>query len=156
MPVDWKRYPPHWKEISWKIRERSGGQCECHGECGLHKTNPGPRRCCERNGEPAVWAKGKIVLTVAHLGAPRWTCPKCKKWNDSGRLAAPVHCECGELMEWMPGDPHDKMDVRDVNLKALCQRCHLRYDAAEHAKNSARTREAKKNRNHLLLPLDVK
>lgn len=81
----------------------------------------------ERHGEKAKWAKGKVVLTVAHLGVAK----------DDGS----------------PGDPHDKLDVRDVNLKAMCQRCHLRYDMNEHRKNAARTRENKKNRNHLLLPL---
>ena len=127
MPVDYSRYPKDWKAISERIRERSGGQCECMGECGLHRTNPGPRRCCEMNGHPAKWAKGKVVLTVAHLGV--------------------------DYPDGRKGDPHDKLDVRDENLKALCQRCHLRYDVKEHVKNAARTREAKRNRNHLQLPL---
>lgn len=127
MPVDYSRYPENWKEISLRIRERSGGQCECNGECGLHRTNPGPRRCTERNGTPALWAKGRIVLTVAHMGSQR----------DDGS----------------PGDPHDKMDVRDCNLKALCQRCHLRYDIAEHVKNARATRERKRAEiEPLLLP----
>lgn len=29
MPVDWKRYPKNWPQISAAIRARSGGQCEC-------------------------------------------------------------------------------------------------------------------------------
>jgi hypothetical protein len=116
MPIDYSKYPKNWKAISLRIRKRSGGQCECTGECGLHRTNPGPRRCEERNGEPAKWAKGKVVLTVAHLD------------NDASR--------------------ND-----DDNLKAMCQRCHLRYDAKLHAKNAAKTREAKKNLNHLQLAL---
>jgi len=29
------------------------------------------------------------------------------------------------------------------NLKALCQRCHLTYDAKHHAKNARKTREDK-------------
>ena len=65
-PENKARYPKDWKRISAAIRERSGGRCECEGECGLHRTNPGPRRCIERNGTSAKWAKGKIVLTVAH------------------------------------------------------------------------------------------
>jgi hypothetical protein len=107
MPVDYSKYPPDWKAISRRIRDRSGGQCECLGECGLHRTTGGPRRCCERNGELAKWAKGKIVLTVAHLN-------------------------------------HIESDCRDENLKALCQRCHLRYDVDHHKKNSAETRRRKK------------
>lgn len=61
------KYPADWKEVSrWVRFERAKGRCECHGECGLHKTNPGPRRCCEINGQDAKWAKGKVVLTTAH------------------------------------------------------------------------------------------
>lgn len=61
-------YPPGWRAFSLHIRTvRAASQCECEGECGLHCTHPGPRRCTERNGAPAQWAKGKIVLTVAHL-----------------------------------------------------------------------------------------
>lgn len=90
------RYPKNWKEISLRIRARSGGQCECEGECGLHREHPGPRRCTEQNGTAAKWAKGKIVLTVAHLN-------------------------------------HKPEECEDSNLKAMCQRCHLRYDAEHHA-----------------------
>lgn len=61
------RYPKNWKEVSLRIRARAAGRCECMGACGLHRTTGGPRRCEERNGEPAKWAKGKVVLTVAHL-----------------------------------------------------------------------------------------
>lgn len=100
-------YPENWKEISQRIRQRSGGQCECMGECGLHRTHPGPRRCMERDGQPAMWAKGKVMLTVAHLN-------------------------------------HDPADCRDENLKAMCNRCHLRYDQPHHQRNAARTRKRKR------------
>lgn len=67
MPVDMKRYPENWRKFSDEIRfVRAGGRCECRGECGLHSAHPGPRRCVEVHGEPAKWAKGKVVLTVAH------------------------------------------------------------------------------------------
>ena len=107
MPVDYGKYPKDWKAISRAIRDRSGGRCECEGECGLHRTTPGPRRCVERNGEPAKWAKGKVVLTVAHLN-------------------------------------HTPMDCRPENLKAMCQRCHLRYDHDLHQRNSRETRRGRK------------
>lgn len=102
------KYPANWKQISDRIRfDRAGGQCECIGECGLHQTNPGPRRCTEKHGANAQWAKGRIVLTTAHLN-------------------------------------HIETDCRDENLKAMCQRCHLRYDAKHHQANAAATRESKK------------
>ena len=93
------RYPKDWKQISEKIRARAGNRCECVGECGLH---PG-KRCEERNGQAAQWAKGRIVLTVAHLN-------------------------------------HTPEDCRDENLKAMCQRCHLRYDLDLHRVHSYETR----------------
>lgn len=62
------RYPVNWRAISARIRfERAQGQCECEGECGLHRTTPGPRRCVEVHGQRARFARGRIVLTVAHL-----------------------------------------------------------------------------------------
>lgn len=55
---------------------------------------------------------GSIVyLSVAHLGVPK--------------------------PDGSPGDPHDKMDCRDENLAALCQRCHLNYDRKDHLLNMA-------------------
>jgi 5-methylcytosine-specific restriction endonuclease McrA len=39
---------------------------------------------------------------------------------------------------------HDTTHNTDDNLKALCQRCHLTYDAKHHAKNAATTRHNKK------------
>ena len=62
------QYPEGWYNFSQQIRfERAGGRCECEGECGLHQTNPGPRRCTEMNSRPAVFARGVVLLTVAHL-----------------------------------------------------------------------------------------
>lgn len=63
-PENRARYPVNWPAISARIRfERAAGRCECAGECGLHAA----RRCEEIHGQPARWAKGRIVLTVAHL-----------------------------------------------------------------------------------------
>jgi len=56
------RYPVNWKAISMDIRRRSWGRCECTGECNLHDW-----RCFEISGLPALFARGRVVLTVAHL-----------------------------------------------------------------------------------------
>lgn len=69
------RYPKNWKRIVSEIAARAGGRCECMGECGLHRTHPGPRRCEERNGQAAKWARGRVVLTTAHLC---WN-PRCAR-----------------------------------------------------------------------------
>lgn len=74
--------------------------------------------CGAENGKPNPQTGSKVVLTVAHLGTPH--------------------------ADGTPGNKHDKMDVRDENLAALCQACHLRYDIKEHMQNAARTRRAKR------------
>ena len=105
-PSERARYPRDWRAISLRIRARAGNRCECEGECGLHTTSPGARRCVEVNGTKAVFAKGNVVLTVAHLD-------------------------------------HRPENCGDENLKAMCQRCHLRYDADHHRETGAATRAAR-------------
>lgn len=39
---------------------------------------------------------------------------------------------------------HDPQNCADENLKALCQKCHLSYDAKHHARNAAITRRNRK------------
>ena len=55
-------YPPDWTAISRRIRERSGGQCECKGECRRHTG-----RCRALNRQPHPRTGSEVVLTVAHL-----------------------------------------------------------------------------------------
>lgn len=121
MPVDFSRYPADWPDVVAAIRARACDRCECAGECGLHPAvrdeeigATQPRRCCEANGQPAKYARGKIVLTIAHLNAPGGPC----------------------ICEPLCGDP--------AHLKAMCQRCHLRYDAPRHAASAGRTRSRKR------------
>lgn len=55
MPVDIKRYPSHWREISHKIRfERAKGLCEWPG-------------CTAEHGKPNPLTGSKVILTTAHL-----------------------------------------------------------------------------------------
>ena len=101
-----KDYPADWREISLRIREREGWRCKwCAAKNG--------DRIKRRDGSPArrnpLAPEPLVVLTVAHLGAP----------HADGR----------------PGNKHDKMDVRDENLAALCQACHLGYDHADHMRH---------------------
>lgn len=113
MPFDRSKYPAEWDEFSRRIRfERAQQQCECTGQCGLHDGRdlffPEAKRCEERNGMPAKWASGTVVLTVAHLnykGGP---------------------CQC------------DPRCAREDHAIAACQRCHLRIDIDRHVENRKR------------------
>ena len=68
--------------------------------------------------EPHPITGSRVVLTVAHLGVP----------YPDGR----------------PGDKHDKSDCRPENLAALCQKCHLNFDRADHLARAKATRERKR------------
>jgi len=115
-----KKYPANWKAVSLQIRYvRAAGRCECTGECGLHRTTPGPRRCVELDGRPAKWARGKVMLTVAHLNA------------------ASGPCSC------------DPLCANLEHLKAMCNRCHLRYDAPMHQIHASDTRDRKRGQMRL-------
>lgn len=132
-PLDRAAYPPNWADLRAAALSRSGGQCECEGQCGLHDSRlsgaclaanlhdacqwprvcgcichgpePRDRRCEERNGLWAKWAKGKVVLTTAHL---------C---NDPS---------CANLM----------------HLRAMCNRCHIRIDQPLHREHAAASKRA--------------
>jgi len=86
MPIRPERarlYPPDWKAISHRIRfVRAQGRCECTGQCGLHRG----RRCVELHGQPAVYARGQVVLTTAHLNHDETDCA------DDNLLAACQRC----------------------------------------------------------------
>jgi len=127
MPMDRSRYPTNWKEISERIRfQRAQNRCE---QCGVHnhtwivrsmedgsqfvyldeetlgfKNTEGQRLHPDQIPE-SILANPKttwVILTVHHIGVDK----------PDGTL----------------GDPCDKMDCRDENLIALCQRCHLLAD----------------------------
>lgn len=133
--MDKSRYPADWDAISAAVRERAGNCCEWCGvpngavgardRRGYFHTLPPELR---REGGPGTTFMAsdgpakviRVVLTVAHLGAPK---PGEPPWH---------------------GDPHDKSDVRDVNLAALCNRCHLGYDLMDHVRHAAETRRRKR------------
>lgn len=116
MPIDYKKYPPDWHEISHRIRfVRADGKCEwCgapHGEIIVRDPDkPAKFRIVSGMEIDAAILDDerltKVVLTTAHLG----------KTKPDGT----------------PGDKSDLADVRDENLASLCQRCHLNYDLKEH------------------------
>jgi len=108
-------YPAAWPTFSLYIRHgRARGRCECTGECGLHATTPGPRRCSELDGTVAKWARGMVRLTVAHLNGP----------------GGPCLCE--------------PLCAIEDHVLALCQRCHNRYDVPRRRRNRSHTNALKK------------
>lgn len=73
MPMDKKRYPKEWKEISLKIKEKASWKCQ---QCGKQ---------CRRPGEP--FDTHKNTLTVAHLNH----IPEDCREENLKALCAPCH-----------------------------------------------------------------
>ena len=109
MPVDMSRYPENWREISERIRERSGGVCECEGECGTHHG-----RCTARNYESHPVTGTKVIFTVAHLGYE--TGDKHNKMDVRPRNLKAMCQRCHLLFDL---DEHIENRRRNLALKKL-------------------------------------
>ena len=127
------RYPRDWKVISRRIRDLAGNKCQ---------------NCAAPNGE-------LIRRGVSQAGTPLWR-PASASAYENGFHADHGHeiPDTGEdTVGW--GEPikvvltvahldHTPENCTDDNLRAWCQRCHLRYDAALHRRNARSTRHASK------------
>jgi hypothetical protein len=102
MPIDYKKYPPNWKtEIVPAVLARANNCCE---NCGLK--NKEKAFSLSIDGE-TEWVSADLIMI-----------PEGKPVKVVLTVAHLDH------------DEHNH-DVKLDRLKALCQLCHLRYDAAE-------------------------
>jgi hypothetical protein len=107
-------YPIDWPQLSAVVRfERAGGRCEC----------------CGRPHGKQVW----------HLGDGRWWDEEQGTWRTGrGRPvclpAPPLNLPLRTTKVFLATAhlDHDPGNSRLRNLKALCQRCHMLHDRAEH------------------------
>lgn len=121
MPIDYSKYPADWKTvIRPRILARAASRCE---KCGVENYAWLPAKCC---AGPHYSDKD---------GFRR--CLGCRKHRPRVVLTI-AHLD------------HDITNNKDSNLAALCQRCHLTYDAKLHATNARKTREAKSGQMTLL------
>lgn len=124
-------YPIDWRQISAMIRfGRAAGRCE---------------RCGRPHG-----------ASVLHPGDGRWYDEALGHWRDDRgrRRAGPDRAPRQLGLPGLGGAPggrrmrvvlasahldHDPGNNRPANLAALCQRCHLAHDRAEHRRQRWRT-----------------
>lgn len=107
MPIDYKKYPKNWKsEIRPRILKRAENKCEC---CGLE--NYSFVQSFKKN-DKTVWKAIKDGQLI------------CITKKVVKVILTIAHLD------------HDATnhDVKDERLKAMCQLCHLRYDAEEKVK----------------------
>lgn len=129
-PENKHRYPTNWKEIRQAILERAGNCCEA---CKVSNGNRITRGVGESHGT-YMDADGYVfdADNGVQLGRVRHS-----DYEGTGNWINIV-LTIGHL-DRVPEncDPS--------NLRAWCQRCHLRYDAAHHAKNAKETRRKRLN-----------
>lgn len=120
MPIDYKKYPSNWKtEIVPEVIKRAGNRCE---DCGLenHSNVYGIKLWIRVDGKyklRSIWFRNEQdAVREKMIGVVR----KIKV------VLTIAHLDHDETN-------HDVMLER---LKALCQCCHLRYDAIEKYRRS--------------------
>lgn len=117
------RYPENWRAVRARILVRAERRCECAGECG----DPHSERCSAPNR--------KSVVRPA--GAP-WDW----RFARPGEQVPRVDGRVVQVVLTVAHLDHVPEHCDDENLRALCQRCHLRLDRHQHGRNAAATRRA--------------
>jgi len=132
MPCDYSNYPEDWPEIRVSILERSGNRCEF---CGVPNHSVGYRR-----REDKLFIPYDPDLTFA-------TRQEARDFLFEVEAEEPMgwHGERGLVIVLTIAHlDHDTENNHPGNLRALCQRCHLQYDAQHHQSNAAKTRGNKR------------
>ena len=107
MPIDYSKYPPNWKtEIRPAILERAQNKCEWCNFCNWQLVYRGS-------------TKNKIDWFTTFEDAEK---------NSKVAFKEPVKVIL--TIAHLDHDEHN-FDVKYDRLAALCQLCHLRYDAKE-------------------------
>jgi len=124
-PDNLHRYPPDWPEIRKRILERACYCCE----------HPG---CTARHHELGYWSADQWVPLPTDLSNAGVNKPCAINFG-----MGPVNII--RIVLTIAHLDHQPENCADGNLRAWCQRHHLRYDAKHHATTQARTRHANAN-----------
>lgn len=103
-----------------------------------------PIRLEDRRRYPRDWPQ----ISLARRKAAGWRCEWCPA--EHGK---PHPITGSKVVLTVAHLDHTPENVSDSNLAALCQRCHLTYDAKHHAMNAAASRAKKTGQ--ALLPLTM-
>ena len=100
-----------------------------------------PIRKSQKDLYPKNWDKISLDVRVK----AGWRCEGSPKFPECRAEHGREHPDTGSMVILTVGHlDHDPTNCDRSNLKAWCNRCHLTYDAAHHAKNAASTRRAAK------------
>jgi hypothetical protein len=109
-------YPDDWLAISAAIRARAGNKCE---QCGVPNYELGGR-------DDGDWHKA--LSTGTNGLRTTWPKPGEYAWCEGPRFH--LWLRIVRIVLTVAHLNHKPEDCRPENLKALCQRCHNRLDAA--------------------------
>jgi len=130
MTVDYKQYPKDWKAIRQRILERAGHCCE---NCRV------PNHVWIMRDLNGDWCDSEDAMDqMNYMPYDEF----CKIWGDK---QVPI-----KIVLTISHQDHDITNNTDENLKALCQRCHLSYDAQHHAESRRRNRDARVGQGKLM------
>ncbi len=130
MPIDYKKYPPNWlTEIRPRIMARAKNTCECD-DCDFKHLEL--VWAVKRNGRTQGWFRD---FEQANLIPKSIESKKNKKTSKVELVDNPKKVKVILTVAHLD---HDELnhDVKDERLKAMCQLCHLRYDAKEKYKRA--------------------
>lgn len=117
-----------WRAIRKAIGERSGWRCE---RCGAKHMEVIARGTYNGRDAYMVVETGKVFCAETGMSIAT-----VKRSDFNARKVLKIILTVAHLNQ-------DESDNREENLAHLCQRHHLRLDAQQHARNSARTRRAR-------------
>lgn len=95
-------------------------------------------------------------ISLAIRSRANWCCEGTDHFPDCRAVNSHPHPETGSrVILTVAHLDHDTNNNDPANLRALCQRCHLDWDADHHAANARRTRAKKRRGDTLPLPFDT-
>lgn len=137
MPCDYSKYPKDWKAIRTEVLERAEHRCE---QCkALHKDWVWRG---STDGRP-IYQTADMVVRCADTG--EHVADTCLDLHDVTGLNGD---KLTRIVLTISHTDHDLTNNGEPgnrpNLRALCQRCHLKHDAHLHKANARTTNERKK------------
>lgn len=146
-PENRDRYPPDWHtRIRPEILKRAGGwiRCDDWGAGG----EPGGVPGCVDGRVPVN--DGEALAPCPECGPP--PAPRCECLGECGGDHAPFRCQALDGLEHPETGSrvvltiahldHTPENCDPENLRAMCQACHLAYDAEHHAEQRYRNHMA--------------
>ncbi|AVA32977.1 hypothetical protein [Cupriavidus metallidurans] len=132
-PENRSRYPANWQTIREQILGRACMRCEC---CAAPQYGIGQwvdERFLLARGS-AFYDQMQYALSYARAREA------ANHLNATEQPAVPYIVVVLTIAHL----DHTPENCDPTNLRAWCQRCHLRYDAKHHAENAQRTRRARR------------